>query len=142
MARTPLENLDDLIQTVLAAEAPQPVPPTLFPRIQRRLRIAVLAQDERRCFRQGMLFGASIGLILVGGAVLAAFLAPVLARIHDAVPGLLGYIDYFAVALAPAQAAGQVFPGAAHFWATCLFVAAALVVALLAAKTLSQPHRV
>lgn len=93
MQANPSRDLDSLIDGALRAESLRPTPPGFHARIERRLRVAAVIEQERREFRArvmartALVAVAAIGLLALGaGLGLPQWVATV--------PGGLGYCDY------------------------------------------------
>jgi len=93
------DNLDSVIDAALKDEAFQPVPLGLHRRIEERLWITVLLEEERQRFRSGTLIGALLLLTVAASAVLV-LVSGFPETLAGSVPGAMGFYDYYMTSLA------------------------------------------
>ena len=89
-----VHNVEKTIKDALTGESMRPVPSGMHNRINQRLKITALIQNERRQFRRTMVMALSMLFLCFGAGISFAFYGGVKGLFETAAPGALGYIDY------------------------------------------------
>ena len=95
MDSTEHRDLDALIESALREEPFRPVPARFHQRIEERLHIAALLEQERWQFRHALATGVSLLLAAVVCATLLLATADLDTWLAQNLPGAMGHWDYF-----------------------------------------------
>jgi len=135
MMSTPANDLDARIEEALVGEPLRPVPFGLRRRIDTRIRIAAVAQRERRHLRNHLVFGALLVLGMFAGCGFVFVAVDLDEWLAWSMPGGMGYFDYLVLSLSMAWSA---WLGTVVAWSA----AAVFAVAVLAAVSLRRLRHV
>lgn len=93
------DDLDALIEAALASEPMRAVPAALHRRVEERLRITAMIEQERARFRYSMLSVAAAFVLALGaGGALVAF-TNLRGVLYYGVPGMMGTVDYYTTSM-------------------------------------------
>jgi hypothetical protein len=130
-------EIDAIIAEALRSEPFRPAPITLQRRVEERLRIGALVEQEQARFRYSM---ASIAIVfiagLVGGAAFLAFtnLQDIL---YYGVPGAMGTLDYYVASIMVVLTS---WSGAYTFSLSLLLAAGTVLLALIPLGAMRRAH--
>lgn len=137
MSGKPEKDLDIIIDEALRTEPMRSAPPTLHRRVQERVRMVHLREQEQARFRYSMAALTFSFLAAIGMTALVVSFSNLDVMLSHGVAGGAGMLDYHATSM---QLSALDYSGAYSLGISLLFAAATLVVGLIPLRRYFTTH--